>query len=232
MDKRRLGRTSHKSTVVTFGTAGIGRVPQDVADTAVELVLEHGVNHVDIAPNYGKAMERMAPWMPRIRKRVFLGSKTQKRTRDEAWADVRDIMRRLDVVSFDLFQLHAVASMEVLDEVTAEGGALKTLIEMRAQGITRWIGITGHGPDVPRVQIEALRRFDFDTVMFPVTAAMFQNPDYRRDAEELLSIAESKDVGIQAIKMLTRGGSGDRERDCTTWYDPHRDQTDIDRALW
>lgn len=232
MDKRRLGRTGHKSTVVTFGTAGIGRVPQDVADTAVELVLEHGVNHVDIAPNYGKAMERMAPWMPCIRKRVFLGSKTQKRTRDEAWADVRDIMRRLDVDSFDLFQLHAVASMEVLDEVTAEGGALKTLIEMRAQGITRWIGITGHGPAVPQVQIEALRRFDFDTVMFPVNAAMFQNPDYRRDAEELLSIAESKDVGVQAIKMLARGGWGDRERDCTTWYDPHRDQTDIDRALW
>ena len=232
MNKRRLGRTGHESTVVTFGTAGLGRVSQEVADRSVELVLEHGVNHIDIAPTYGEAMERMAPWMPRIRGKVFLGSKTGIRTREEAWADVRSIMRRLDVDSFDLFQLHSVVSMDTLDQVTAKGGALETLIEMRDQGITRWVGITGHGPDAPRVQLEALRRFDFDTVMFPVNASMFRDPDYRRDAEELLSEATSRDVGVQAIKMIARGGWGDRERECTTWYDPHRRQEDIDRALW
>ena len=232
MDRRTLGRTGHESTVITFGTAGIGRVSQEVADTAVEQVLEHGVNHVDIAPTYGEAMERMARWMPRIRDRVFLGSKTQKRTKDEAWAEVKDIMGRLDVDSFDLFQLHAVLTMDLLDEVTAKGGAVETLIEMRERGVTRWVGITGHGPDAPRVQIEALRRFDFDTVMFPISAAMFKNPDYRRDAEELLALAASRDVGVQAIKMLIRGGWGGREREYSTWYDPHRDQEEIDRALW
>ena len=232
MNKRRLGRTGHENTVVTFGTAGLGRVSQEVADRSVELVLEHGVNHIDIAPTYGEAMERMAPWMPRIRGKVFLGSKTGIRTREEAWADVRSIMRRLDVDSFDLFQLHSVVSMDTLDQVTAKGGALETLIEMRDQGITRWVGITGHGPDAPRVQLEALRRFDFDTVMFPVNASMFRDSDYRRDAEELLSEATSRDVGVQAIKMIARGGWGDRERECTTWYDPHRRQEDIDRALW
>ena len=76
MEKRRLGRTGHNSTVVTFGTAGIGRVSQPVADTAVEQILAHGVNHVDIAPSYGEAMERLAPWMPKIRDRVFLGAKS------------------------------------------------------------------------------------------------------------------------------------------------------------
>ena len=232
MEKRTLGRTGHQSTVVTFGAAGIGRVTQDVADRAIQLVLDHGVNHLDIAPTYGEAMERMAPWIPDIRDRLFLGSKTRMRTKAEAWDDIREIMRRLGVDSFDLFQLHSVGTMELLDQVTAKGGALEALIELRDQGLTKWIGITGHGPEVPKVQLEALRRFDFDTVMLPVNAAMFRDPDYRRDAQQLLATANTKNVGIQTIKMIARGGWGERQRECTTWYDPHRDQEDIDRALW
>jgi aryl-alcohol dehydrogenase-like predicted oxidoreductase len=232
MEKRTLGRTGHESTVVTFGTAGIGRVTQDVADKAIQLILDHGVNHIDIAPSYGEAMERMAPWMPDIRDRVFLGSKTRFRTRDEAWADIESIMKRLNVDSFDLFQLHSVIDMDALDQVTATGGALEALVEMREQGITKWLGITGHGPYAPSTHLEGLRRFDFDTIMFPVNAAMFRSPEYRQDAEALLAEANSRNLGIQTIKMIARGGWGDRERDATTWYDPHRDQEPIDRALW
>ena len=232
MDKRTLGRTGHQSTVVTFGTAGLSGVTQEVADTAIELVLEHGVNHMDISPRYGQAMERMAPWMPRIRDRMFLGAKTAERTKELAWENIRSCMQRLGVASFDLFQLHAVLTMEDLDQVTAPGGALEALTEMREQGLTKWIGITGHGPEVPRVQLEALRRFDFDTIMLPICAAIFRDPEYRASAEELLQAANSKNVGIQTIKMIARGGWGERERECTTWYDPHREQADIDRALW
>ncbi|MEE8442227.1 MAG: aldo/keto reductase [Dehalococcoidia bacterium] len=232
MEKRILGRTGHESTVVLFGAAGIGQVTQDVADKAIERILQHGVNHVDIAPSYGQAMERIAPWMPTIRDQVFLGSKTRERTKEGAWADIRDIMRRLNVDSFDLFQLHSVTTMDALDEVTAPGGALEALVELRDQGFTRWIGITGHGPEVPRVLLEALRRFDFDTIMFPVNAAMYRNAAYRSDAEQLLATAAAGNVGVHAIKMLARGGWGERERDCTTWYDPHREQEDIDKALW
>jgi len=232
MEQRELGRTGHKSTVVTFGTAGIGRVEQDVADKAIERIIEHGVNHIDIAPSYGEAMERLAPWIPEIRDKVFLGSKTTVRTKREAWDEVRSIFRRLGVESFDLFQVHAVATMDDLDQVTAPCGALETLVEMREQGVTRWLGITGHGPEAPRVHLEALRRFDFDTIMFPLNAALHANPDYRRDADALLAEARSRNVGIQIIKSIARGGWGDHEREHTTWYDPHRDQDDIDRALW
>ena len=232
MEKRVLGRTGHASTVVCFGTAGIGRVTQEVADEAVEQVLAYGVNHIDIAPTYGEAMERMKPWMPRIRERMFLGAKTGKRSKDEAWDEINDCMRRLGVDSFDLFQLHYVANMEVLDRVTGKSGALEALVEMRDRGLTRFIGITGHGPEAPRVQIEALDRFDFDTVMFPISAAIYRNAEYRRDAERLLALAIERNVGVHTIKMIARGGWGDRERECTTWYDPHRDQEDIDAALW
>ncbi|MFP6650763.1 MAG: aldo/keto reductase [Dehalococcoidia bacterium] len=232
MEKRTLGRTGHESSVVTFGTAGIGRVTQDVADKAIQLILDHGVNHIDIAPSYGEAMERMAPWMPDIRNQVFLGSKTRFRTRDEAWADIESIMKRLNVESFDLFQLHSVIDMDALDQVTAPGGALEALVEMREQGLTKWLGITGHGPYAPSTHLEGLNRFDFDTIMFPVNAAMFRSTEYRQDAEALLAKANARNLGIQTIKMIARGGWGDGERDASTWYDPHRDQGPIDRALW
>ena len=232
MEKRRLGRTGHESTVVTFGTAGIGRVSQAVADKAVELILEHGVNHVDIAPSYGEAMERMAPWMPKIRESVFLGAKTRERTRSLAWENIESCMKRLGVGTFDLFQLHSVGTMDDLDAVTGTGGALEALVKLRERGLTRWIGITGHGPDAPRVHLEALRRFDFDTVMFPLNATLYRNAEYRAHAEELLSVANERDVGIHTIKMLARGGWGSREREHTTWYDPHREPAKIDGALW
>ena len=232
MEKRRLGRTGHESTVVAFGTAGIGRVSQEVADRAVEQILEHGVNHIDIAPTYGEAMERMAPWMPKLRDSMFLGAKTRERTRELAWANIESCMSRLGVESFDLFQLHSVGTMEDLDKVTGSGGALEALVKLRERGLTRWVGITGHGPDAPRVHMEALRRFDFDTVMFPLNATLYRNAEYREHAEELLSAANQRDVGVHTIKMLARGGWGDREREHTTWYDPHREQSEIDSALW
>ena len=232
MEKRRLGRTGHKSTVVSFGSYSIGKLNQEIADKAIDMCLGYGVNHIDIAPGYANAMERIAPWMPKIRKKMFLGSKTPMRSRDQAWENIEDIMRRMNVDSFDLFQLHSVIDLDTLDQVTASDGALQALIEMRDQGLTKWIGITGHGPTVPKTHLEALERFDFDTVMFPVNVAMYGNLEYRRDAQELIQMCHTKDVGIQTIKMLARGGWGSKIPDCGTWYDPFRDQESVDTALW
>ena len=232
MEKRILGRTGHESTIVTFGAFALGYVDQDEADRAIQLALDHGINHIDIAPSYGHSMERMAPWMPEIRDSVFLGSKTGLRTRDEAWRDVESIMKRMNVEDFDLFQLHSVGTLDELDRVTAEGGALETLVEMREQGLTKWLGITGHGPSIPSTILEGLRRFDFDTVMFPLNPAMARDSDYRRDSEALLAECAERNLGIQPLKMIARGGWGSDARDCHTWYDPHRDQEEIDRSLW
>ena len=232
MEKRRLGKTNHHSTVVTFGAYSIGKLTQDRADNVIQKCLDYGVNHIDIAPGYADSMERVAPWMPELRDHMFLGSKTPMRTRDEAWQNIEDIMTRMNVDSFDIFQLHAVIDIETLDQVTSSNGALKALVEMKEQGLTKWLGITGHGPTVPKTHIEALNRFDFDTVMFPVNASMYKNKEYRLDAEKLISICNQKDVGIQTIKMIARGGWGSKLKDLGTWYDPHRSQEEIDTALW
>ena len=233
MQKRTLGRTGHDSTVVSFGTYAVGYVDQDAADRAIQLILDAGVNHFDIAPTYGHAMERVAPWVPEIRKQgIFVGAKTAVRDRDGAWRDVESIMQRMNIEDFDLFQLHSVGNMEQLELATAPGGSLETLVEMREQGLTRWLGITGHGPEVPATILEALKRFDFDTVMFPLNPAAARDPEYRRVSEALLAKCEERDIGVQTIKMIARGGWGDGEKQTNTWYDPHREQSDIDASLW
>lgn len=232
MQKRTLGRTGHQSTVVTFGTYAVGYVEQDEADRAIQLVLDHNVNHFDIAPTYGHAMERVAPWMPEIRDRIFLGAKTAVRDREGAWRDVESILKRMNVEDFDLFQLHSVGTMEQLDLATAPGGSLETLVEMREQGMTKWLGITGHGPHVPATILEALNRFDFDTIMFPLNPAAARDAAYREVTTRLLAECEERDIGVQTIKMIARGGWGDGEKQMNTWYDPHREQSDIDASLW
>ncbi len=231
MEKRRLGRTGHMSTVVTFGAAGIGRVEQDVADRAVQVSLDHGVNHFDVAPSYGDAELRLRPWMPRIRNQIFLGCKTTQRTKEAAKAELHRSLERLGVDRFDLYQLHSVGKRDVLDECTAPGGALEALVEAREEGLVRWLGITGHTHDAPSTHFEALRRFDFDTVMFPLNFVLWNIPEFRQDAEALLDACRRRDVGVHILKTVAKDPWGDRARTHATWYEPFTDQETIDRAV-
>jgi aryl-alcohol dehydrogenase-like predicted oxidoreductase len=231
MEQRRLGRTGHSSSVVAFGTAGIGGVDQETADLAIQLVLDRGVNHFDVAPRYGEAEVRLQPWMSCIRDRIFLGCKTAQRTRDAATAELHRSLERLGIDRLDLYQLHAVGKLHELDECTATGGALEALVEARESGIARWLGITGHTHDAPRTHLEALRRFDFDTVMFPLNFILWSDAQYRRDAEALLEYCRRKDVGVHIIKTVAKDPWGDRPRTQATWYEPFTDQATIDQAV-
>ena len=231
MEKRRLGRTGHMSTVVTFGAAGIGRVTQDVADRAIDTALEHGVNHIDVAPRYGDAELRLKPWMPKIRKNVFLGCKTIERTREAAKAELHRSLERLGVDQLDLYQHHSVGKLADLDACTARGGALETLVEAREEGLVRWLGITGHTHDAPRTHLEALRRFDFDTVMFPLNFVLWAIPEYRQSAEALLTECAKRDVGVHIIKSAAKDPWAGRPKTHTTWYEPFTDDATIEKAV-
>ncbi len=231
MEKRRLGRTEHMSTIVTLGGAALGRVTQEEADTAIALALEHGVNHFDVAPTYGDAELRIAPWMPEHRSSIFLGCKTEERTRDGAKRSLHASLDRLGVERFDLFQLHAVGDMENLEAALQAGGAIEALVEARDEGLVDHVGITGHGLQAPAVHAEGLRRFPFDTVMFPINFILYEEPEYRRDYEALLDICRQQDVGIHILKALARAPWGKREHTHATWYEPFTDQPTIDRAV-
>jgi aryl-alcohol dehydrogenase-like predicted oxidoreductase len=231
METRRFGRTGHMSTVAIFGAAAFGQVTQAQADASMELVIAAGVNHIDVAPSYGEAELRLGPWLARERKRFFLGCKTTERTKAGAAAELRRSLERLRVDSFDLYQLHAITTMEELDQVTAPGGALEAALDARAEGLTRYLGITGHGVDAPAIYLEALRRFDFDSVLFPINFVQYANPTYRRNAEELVRQCRARDVGTMIIKAICRRPWGNRPHAYNTWYEPFDDPDHIQQGV-
>jgi aryl-alcohol dehydrogenase-like predicted oxidoreductase len=231
METRSFGRTGHMTTVAIFGAAAFSKISQQDADKVMEMVIEAGVNHIDVAPSYGQAEIRIGPWMPRERKRFFLGCKTMERTKDGAWKELRESLKRLQTETFDLYQCHAITTMEELDAVTRTGGALEAFVEARREGLTQFIGITGHGVNAPQIYLEALRRFDFDSVLFPLNFAQMANPEYREYAEELIATCKAKDVGTMVIKSITKAPWGDREHTATTWYEPFDNSEEIQKGV-
>jgi aryl-alcohol dehydrogenase-like predicted oxidoreductase len=236
MEQRRFGRTGQLSAVAIFGAAAFWNVSQAVADGVMEQVINAGVNHIDVAPSYGEAEQRLGPWLLRDRarppsERFFLGCKTMERSWTGAADEMRRSLERLQVDAFDLYQIHAVTNMAELDEATRPGGALDAIVAARAEGLTRYIGITGHGVDVPGVFLEALRRFDFDSVLFPLNFVQYANPAYRRDAEALVRQCRLRDVGTMIIKTVTRGPWHEKARTHTTWYEPFSQMSEIQTAV-
>ena len=231
MQTRRFGRSGHMSTVAIFGAAALWNATQAEADTVVEQVMAAGVNHFDVAPSYGLAETRLGPWMPRLRDQIFLGCKTMERDAAGAAAELRRSLDLLQVDAFDLYQIHAVETMADLDAATRPGGALDAIVKAREEGLTKFIGITGHGVQSPAVFREALHRFDFDSVLFPINFVQFANPEYRRHTEALLGTCRSRDVGTMIIKAITRSPWGNLPKTHQTWYRPFTELGDIQKAV-
>lgn len=231
METRRFGRTGHMSTVAILGGAAFSEISQEDANKVMELIIEAGVNHIDVAPSYGHAELLIGPWMPRERGRFFLGCKTLQRSKEGAWKEMQESLKRLQTESFDLYQCHAITSMEELDAVTMKGGALETFEQARQEGLTKYLGITGHGAQTPQIFLEALRRFDFDTVLFPLNFVQMANPEYRKHAEELIAVCKARDVGTMVIKYITKGPWGEKQHTATTWYEPFEEMKDIQRGV-
>lgn len=231
MQTRRFGRTGHLSTIAIFGTAALYNGTPEMADQAMQQILAAGVNHIDIAPGYNKAEALMGPWIEKTRDQFFLGCKTQLRTKDEAAAELRRSLEILRTDRFDLHQLHAVTNFDELDQVTGPGGALEALVAARDEGLTDYIGITGHGNQSPAVFIEALKRFDFDTVLFPLNFVQFGNPEYRQSTLDLLAMCQARDVGVMIIKAVARRPWGQREHTHDCWYEPFSDLETIQQGV-
>ena len=231
METRCFGRTGHKSTVAIFGAFAVSQASQAEADTIMENVIAAGVNHIDVAPSYGIAEQRLGPWMVRERDRFFIGCKTMERSKESAFAEMQVSLERLHIDAFDLYQLHAVTSYDELDEVTRPGGALEALIDARDAGLTRYIGITGHGVDVPGVLLEAISRFEFDSVMFPLNYIQFADPTYRQNVGALLRQCRREDIGTMVIKSIAKGLWGDLPQTRITWYRPFEELKRIQECV-
>lgn len=243
ISKMPFGRTGHSSSRVIFGAAAFfdAKWGQEWAEVVLDSVLSAGVNHLDTAASYGDSELMLAPWLAGTtngqsnRDRVFLATKTDKRTGPEALADLELSLSRLEVDHVDLIQLHNLVEMEEWEQAHSPGGALEALRSAQDEGLVKHIGVTGHGVRIAGMHVRSLREFDYASVLLPYNATMLDNPAYRHDVEELLAVCLDKNVAVQTIKSIARrrwpteeSHDVDEQR---SWYQPLRDPDAIHRAM-
>lgn len=231
LERSEFGRTGHQSSRVIFGAAALGRMRQERADELLRPLLENEVNHIDVAASYGDAELRLAPWMAEHRSNFFLATKTGDRTGDGARASLERSLERMGIDHVDLIQLHNLVEIDEWETAHGKGGAVQALAKARDEGLTRFIGVTGHGLRIASMHLRSLEAFDFDSVLFPYNYSLLQNEDYRRDVEKLLEICSDRNVATQTIKSVARGRWGDTDGPRFSWYEPISEPEPLARAV-
>jgi aryl-alcohol dehydrogenase-like predicted oxidoreductase len=235
MEHRRLGRLDRENSVLIFGGAALAEATEEDSDAAIQRALDAGVDHFDTAADYGDSELQYGRWMPEIRDRIFLSTKTGLREKDAAKRQIQNSLERLRVDNVDLLQLHSVGDIEDLDRATGPGGSLEAAIEAKEEGLVGAIGITGHGNEAPATHLEALKRYPFETVLTPWNYILSTDEGYRADYEALVEEVRQQDAGLMIIKTISRRNwpEGDPTGDqrYTTWYEPFDRQEYIDAAV-
>src|SRR3954462_1492540 len=229
IDRAPFGATGHEASRVIFGAAALGDVSKADADRTLSLLLEHGINHIDVAAAYGDAELRIATWLKEHE--FFLATKTGERTYAAAREEIRRSLDRLGVDHVDSIQLHNLVDVIEGDIALSPGGALEAALEARDEGLVRFIGVTGHGLSVPKMHQRSLERHPFDPVLCPYNSIQMRDPRYAETFVELAAICQERNVALQTIKSLARKPWEGREHTAATWYEPLTEQQDIDLAV-
>lgn len=226
-----FGRTGHESTRTIFGAAALWDTPQKDVDAAMDLLLENGVNHIDTAASYGHSQELLGDWIRRHGKQFFLATKTEQRTRQAAYDEIRHSLELLGIDQVDLIQLHALHEEDEWQTAFGAGGVIEAVQQARDEGLVRFIGVTGHGVPVPEFHLRSLAQFDFDSVLLPYSYVMMQNPVYAEGFNKLTALCTERNVAVQTIKGITRSPWKDVQQNHTTWYRPLEEPADIELAV-
>ena len=226
-----FGSTGHMSTRTIFGSFTLLKKNREKADEVLEFLLKCGVNHIDTAPSYGDAELNIGPWMKHHRKDFFLATKIDKRTYSDAREQFHQSLERLQVDHVDLLQLHNLTDIVGQEVVMGPGGAMEFLIEAKESGLTRFIGITGHGLQAPQMHKRSLSQFKFDSVLVPCNYPLMQNKDYAAEFNYLVSYCKENSIAVQTIKSVARGYWGDRQRTHITWYEPLSDKETVSKFV-
>jgi aryl-alcohol dehydrogenase-like predicted oxidoreductase len=225
MQTRALGDTGHDSSVTTFGAIALNWLEQEGADQMIELLLDRGVNHFDVAPTYGDAELKLGPKLRQHRDDIFVGCKTQERESEGAKRKLEQSLTRLGVDRIDLYQIHGLEYAHELETVTGDGGALEAIREAKAEGLVDHVGLTSHGD--PQLILDALDRIDdLETVMFPLNPVVVGKDDPEYDYEAVLERANELNVGTLGIKAFAKGpwlpadDLPEGDRPYANWYEP------------
>jgi len=201
IEKRELGKTGLKVTILGLGCAQIGalrnfKLAVEIIETAIDL----GINYIDTASTYGDAEEKVGEVMRSRRNEVVLATKTLQRDKESSWREINTSIERLKTDYVDILQIHSVNTMAELDKITSKNGSLYSVIKAKEQGLCKHIGITGHTR--PEVIKEALNRFDFETVLVPLSSVDKLLNDF---GDVIFPVAKKKNIGVIAMKVLSDG---------------------------
>ena len=226
-----FGHTGHRSSRVIFGAAALGAMSQSRAIKTLELIVSHGVNHIDTAAMYGSSEDHLKPWLADHRSEVFLATKTQERIGSVARAELERSLERMGVNQIDLIQLHNLVEPDEWETAFSKGGAVEALSQARAEGLVRFIGITGHGLRIPSMHLRSLAEFDFDAVLFPFNHSLLSIDQYRDDVTALREMCRTRNIATQTIKAVARRRWDDGTESHRSWYEPLTDPDAIQRAV-
>lgn len=219
LEKRELGRTGLKLSVLGFGGIVVMDAISEQASERVKEAIDHGINYFDVAPSYGDAEVKLGPALEPYRWQVVLGCKTAQRDKENARRELEQSLVNLRTDYFDLYQFHAVTSLEDVEQILGRGGAMETFLEAREEGKIRHIGFSAHSVEAAMLLMD---RFDFDSIMFPVSASSWHAGNF---GPQVLQRAREKEMGIIALKAMAKGPwpEGTKKRIPKCWYQPMTD---------
>ena len=197
-----FGRLGHQSTRTLFGAAAVGSVSQADADRTLDVLLQYGVNHINVAASYGDAELRIAPWLKRYPGHFFVATETDQRRAPGAMEELKRSLDRMGVDHVDLWQFHNLADPIEWDIALGPGGVIEAAVEARQQGLIRGIGVTGHGLQIAATHRRSLERFDFDSVLLPCNYITMQNEYYAANFNGLYATCRERNVAVQTIKSI------------------------------
>lgn len=228
LEKRSLGKTGEMLSLIGFGGIVVKDATPDDASALVKLAIDAGVNYFDVAPSYGDAEVKLGPALEPYRKGVFLACKTGKRTRSDAKAELEQSLSHLRTDHFDLYQHHAVTSMEDVNTILGPGGANEAFVEAKKEGKIRFIGFSAHSVEAALAMID---RFEFDTILFPFNYTIWYAGSF---GPQVMAKAREKNMGILALKAMAKGPwpeGADRSKYLKCWYEPLTSTDDIRMGL-
>ena len=224
LPKRRLGKTGEMVSCIGFGSGArfCSIESEDAAQALLERAFASGINYFDTASSYTRrpierlSEKRLGEFIKPRRKEIFLATKIDPRDRDGALRSVETSLKFLQTDYVDLIQIHSLSNLDDLERIASASGVLAAIRELKEQKVARFIGITGHNDGA--AMAEALRRYDFDTVLMALNAAQSANPVAQRKMEPIpafesaaLPVALQKNIGILSMKVMGQGmlvGSG------------------------
>jgi predicted aldo/keto reductase-like oxidoreductase len=230
LPRRVLGRTQQQISIVTFPGLALMHHDQDKSNVAVRRAFDQGCNYFDVAPAYGREGEceiKLGVALQQLpRQEYFLSTKTKERDKEGARVELERSLERLKTDHFDLYQLHHLVTVDEVKRAMGPGGAMETLVAARESGKAKWLGFSAHST---RAAVEAMRAFDFDTVMFPISFAEYYLRDFGR---EVIEVAAERGAAVIAIKPMCMGAwPKDVERTRKWWYRTTETPEEISLAL-